>query len=155
MLLRFKRGMTLFEITLTMTVLFLALSVIAGFCQTRMQRARMEQTAKDMTAIAEASVQYRTATGSWPASIGDLAPGYLPQDVLKNAFGNAYVLTCAAGSVSVSSLAPAGLARDLSQGSLWQVSSAGGASEQVMITKREEIGSLGRLRYDKKYMYNE
>ena len=149
-----KEGFTLLEITLTLVVGVLVLAAVSGIYKQRVQRARMDQTVSDMLAIADATLNYNNATGIWPTSIPDLSPAYLPSAVVQNAFGNPYALSCATGKVSVSSKTPAGLAQNTASGSLLEVSSAGGGYDLVTTTKREQIGSLGRLKYDKKYLYN-
>ena len=150
-----RKGLSLLEITLTLVVGVSVLSIVSGVYKQRVQRAQMDQTVSDMLAIAEATLNYNNSTGNWPTSITDLAPVYLPSAVVQNAFGNPYVLSCVSGNVSVSSKTPAGLVQNTALGSLLQVSSAGGGYDLITTTKREEIGSAGRLKYDKKYVYHE
>jgi type II secretory pathway pseudopilin PulG len=155
MSLRSKEGISLLEGILMLSIAVLMMSAVLGVYKQRVQRGRMDQTVNDMVAIADAALNYNNSTGNWPASLADLEPAYLPAAVSINAFGSPYVLVCATGQVSVSSKTPAGLAQNTSLGSLFEVSSAGGGYDLVTITKREQIGSVGRLRYDKKYFYHE
>ena len=155
MLLRYRKGISLVEMILTLLVVVLAISTLVGVYKQRVQSGYMDQTVSDMLAIADATLNYKTTTGNWPAGIADLVPAYLPAAVTQNAFGDPFSLVCATGKVSVSSKVPQGLVNNTSLGPLMEVSSAGAGVDLVTITRREQIGAMGRLQYDKKYFYHE
>jgi type II secretory pathway pseudopilin PulG len=150
-----KKGFSLLEALLLLSITIFMLSVIMSAFKQRAERGWIEQTVNDMIAIADATQNYNSTTGSWPTSIADLTPTYLPGAVSQNAFGNPFILLCTAGTITVSSKVPAGLALNTALGPLFQVSSVGGGVDIISITKREQVGPLGRLKYDKKYLFHE
>lgn len=147
-----KRGQTLLEVTVTVSITALLLAPVISGMVRRIQTAKFQETVEEMTAIADASVDYYVSHQQCPAGITQLAPTYLVQAAILNPFLSAYQLSCGTTSVSVSSLIPAGLAQQNPAGSLLEVNKSGG-QDNIKITKLFPCSATGRLLYDKKYLY--
>jgi type II secretory pathway pseudopilin PulG len=147
-----QKGMTMLETTAAMVVIVLILTMIIPNNVQRIQIARFQKTVVEMKAITDASIDYYVSQGNCPPGIEQLSPVYLQQATYSSPFLSNYLLSCTGIMVSVSNLIPGGLAQKNPEGPLLEVTSAG-SQDIIKITKLIPHSWIGRLEYDKKYLY--
>ncbi len=94
-------------------LLFLAVIFSVGTMlqEEPVKASRIHQTVKEMTMIADAAMEYRSATEGWPVNIDDLVPKYLRTAALSNPLGYRYLLKNEDGNLVITTLLPTGVAR--------------------------------------------
>ena len=149
-----RRGFSLAELSLVFMVVSVFLAAVVCSAAKIRQAASAQRVIEELNAIAVASSGYYSEHGAWPASSADLRPGYLTQQsTAVNPFGNAYIITSNAFSLSVSTLLPKGLVSGKSYGSEVVVINQG-SNDLISITTPPETRTW-KLKYEKKYIYKE
>jgi|GEM_PF-817815 len=151
------RGFTLLEVTIWGIIIGISLSGIIGSYTNRMNKARYQATVREMGSIAQAVLDYyrsENSPSSWPGSLSDLVPKYMPHVVTSSPFKGAYQFTCSNSSVSVTTMVPKGLLKDPTEGGFLTIIS-GTTQDQVSITLNLTNDLDARLSYEKKYLYKQ
>jgi hypothetical protein len=132
----------------------------------RITRAKYEKMISEMTSIAQACVDYYHSQypPAWPSTIGQLAshtagvPDYLNNAVTSSPWGGQYTLNFPNNGqgnlVVVSTMIPTGIAQLRPDGSLLNVVTAAGG-DQVSVGQSVPNEGIGRLQYEKKYIYDQ
>jgi len=147
---RSKRGYTLIEVTAAAAMMAMVFSIIMGGYQTRIDKAKLEQTVNEMMSLAQASLDFYNSQGSWPATPGDLAPAYMYAAVTSSPFGGTYQINGLNNTATISTIVPSGLAQNYYQGTLLEIS-PGPANDTILITQRLANEFSGRLEYERRY----
>jgi len=140
------------EVTAILLIIGVILSMVMPNYTGRINNANYEKTVNELTAIAQASIDYFILQGSWPTGIGQLAPEFMPHAVTSSPFGTNYQITCVNNVVSVSVLIPSGIAQKNPQGPLLVIINQG-AQDQIEISQTVRNEFTSRLNYDLKYIY--
>ncbi len=151
---RSKRGYTLIEITAVVAIIALVFSMVMGGYKTRIIKAKLEQTVNEMMSLAQASLDFYNAQGSWPMSPSDLVPTYMYAAVPSSPFGGKYQINGLNNTATISTIVPSGLAQNYYQGTLLEIS-PGAVNDTILITQRLGNEFSGRLEYGKKYTYRQ
>ena len=120
--------------------------------EVRLRNADYEKTVKELTAIAQASVNFFLSEGAWPVTISQLEPQFMPHAVTLSPFGTNYQMNCINEVVTVSVLIPTGIAEKNPQGSLW-VKINQGDMDLIEISRAIPNELTSRLSYDAKHIY--
>jgi len=118
----------------------------------RINNANYEKAVNELTAIAQASVNFFISRGAWPTGISQLAPEFMPHAVTSSPFGTNYQMTSVNNMVTVWVLIPAGIAQKNPQGPLLVIK-AQGAQDQIEISQTVKNELTSRLSYDLKHVY--
>jgi len=149
-----RRGFTLVEICLVLVIGSVLIAVSFYSAGKIRQAALAQRTMGELNALASASTQYYLEKGAWPPGLANLRPEYLSlASADLNPFGNAYTITAAASSVSVSTLLPKGLVTNRSFG-IQVVVVNQGSNDLVTVTKSPESWNW-KLKYEKKYIHKQ
>jgi len=141
---RSKRGYTLLELIITVAIVCMILSMVMANYKIRVDKAKLERTVKEMTAIAQASQDYYNSQGSWPADPSVLSPPvsqrtaanyYMYAPVVFSPFGSKYQINGLNNTVTVSTTVP------------------GMPNDTISITQGLPNESTGKLKYENKYVY--
>jgi Tfp pilus assembly protein PilE len=147
-----KKGISIMEVIVILSIIGVIFSVVVPNYISRIKNANFEKTVNELTAIAQASIDYFMLEESWPTGISQLAPGFMPYAVTSSPFGTNYQITCINNMVTVSVLIPAGIAQKSPQGQLFVINNQG-AQDQIEISKTLQNEFTSRLNYDLKYVY--
>lgn len=141
------------EVTVVIAIIGVILSMAIPSYVSRINQAKYEKTVNELTAIAQASIDYFNLTGSLPDPIlwpSQLSPQFMPHAVTLSPFGTSYQIilpTSGNNMITVSVLIPKGIAQNNSQqGQLW-VKSAKGTQDEIEITKTVQNEITSRLSY--------
>ena len=118
----------------------------------RINNAKYQKTVNELTAIAQASVDYYVSEGSWPTGISQLAPQFMPTAVTSSPFKTSYQIICVNNIVTVSVLIPTGIAQKSPLGQLLVLNNQG-AQDQLEISQTVPNELTSRLSYQLKYVY--
>lgn len=140
------------EVIVILLIIVLMLSMVVPNYVGRINNANYEKTVNELTAIAQASIDYFILEESWPIEINQLAPEFMPYAVTSSPFGTNYQITCVNNMVTVSVLIPAGIAQKNPQGQLLVINNQG-SQDQIGISKTVQNEFTSRLNYDLKYVY--
>ena len=138
------------------------MSYVIPICTERINRAKYEKTIGEMTSIAQASIDYYDShyPKVWPVNISQLAPhsvgmpNYLNYAVTSSAWGVPYALSFQNNLVLVSTTIPSGIAQKNPEGPMLSVVTVSGG-DQISISQSVPNEGIGRLQYEKKYLYNQ
>jgi type II secretory pathway pseudopilin PulG len=147
-----KKGISIMEVIVILLIIVLMLSMVVPNYVGRINNANYEKTVNELTAIAQASIDYFILEESWPIEINQLAPEFMPYAVTSSPFGTNYQITCVNNMVTVSVLIPAGIAQKNPQGQLLVINNQG-SQDQIGISKTVQNEFTSRLNYDLKYVY--
>lgn len=147
-----KKGTSIVEVITILLIIGVIFSMVVPNYVGRIKNANYERTINELTAIAQASIDYFILEKSWPTGISQLAPKFMPFAVTSSPFGTNYQITCVNNMVTVSVLIPAGIAQKNSQGQLLVINNQG-SQDQVEISKTVQNEFTSRLSYDLKYVY--
>lgn len=153
-----KKGFTLLELTLVLMIVGILLVTIISNGTNFINRAKCQATVREMGSIAQAAVDYYNSSSSdpdmltWPASISNLAPTYIPHAVSLSPLGSKYLLSFGNNSVTVSTTIPEGILIDPTEGSFLNITPVP-AGQQISITQSIPNEFSGRLNYDLQYLY--
>ena len=103
-----KKGFSLIELCIVLTVLSILIGSITPVFIKRIEIKAGEKTALEMSTIQQAASAYYVANKAWPASIAALQnSGYLnPSWVTNNPWQNAYTISSVSNSFTVSTTVP-------------------------------------------------
>lgn len=118
----------------------------------RINNAKYQKTVNELTAIAQASVDYYISKGSWPTGISQLVPQFMPNAVTSSPFKTSYQIACVNNMVTVSVLIPTGIAQKNPLGQLLVLNNQG-ARDQLEISRTVQNELTSRLSYQLKYVY--
>lgn len=149
-----RRGFSLVELGLVLMVVS-AVIVVSSYSALKIRQViKAQRTVNELNTIAGVSTQYYLENGAWSTNLSDLRPKYLsPTSGDLNPFGNAYTITGGTSYVSVSTIVPKGLITEKSFGSEIVIVNQG-ANDLVSLSKSVESRNW-KLKYDKKYIYQE
>jgi Tfp pilus assembly protein PilE len=147
-----KKGTSIMEVIVVLLIIGVIFSMVVPYYVSRIKNANYEKTVSELTAIAQASIDYFILEESWPTRISQLAPEFMPYAVTSSPFGTNYQITCINNMVTVSVLIPAGLAQKNPQGQLLVINNQG-IQDQIAISKTIQNEFTSRLNYDLKYVY--
>jgi len=140
------------EVTAVLLIIAVILSVVVPNYVNRINNANYEKTVNELTAIAQASVDFFFSRGSWPAEVSQLAPEFMPHAVVSSPFGTSYqIIPPISGNnmITVSVLIPTGIAQKNPQGPLLVIKTQG-AQDQIEISQTVHNELTSRLNYDLK-----
>jgi len=140
------------EITVVLFIIAGMFSIILPNNVARLKNANYEKTISELTALSQASIDYFILKGSWPSSIAQLSPQFMPYALITSPFGTNYQIICFDNLVTVSVLIPAGIAKKNPQGQLLVINNQG-AKDQIEISKTVQNDISSRLTYDLKNVY--
>ncbi len=140
------------EVTVILFIIGVIFSVVMPNYIGRIKNANYEKTVNELTAIAQASIDYFISEGSWPTGISQLAPQFMPQAVTSSPFGTNYQIICVNNMVTASVLIPSGIAQKNPQGPLLVINNQG-SQDQIEITQTVKNELTSRLNYDLKHVY--
>ena len=140
------------EVTAVFFIVGVILCMVIPNYINRINNAKYQRTVNELTAIAQASVDYYISEGSWPTGISQLAPQFMPNAVTSSPFGTNYQMSCVNNVVTASVLVPAGIAQKNPWGRLLMVNNQG-AWDQIEISQTVGNEITSRLSYDLKYVY--
>ena len=143
-----KKGSSLLEVAVTVSIIAVVLYAIVSFSIRRVQNAEFQRAVFEMQSIAKASISYFIAQGSCPTGPVQLTPTYMPQAVTSSPFNSNYQISCGVSSVSVSDTIPTGVELNNPVGPLLQISTSGG-QDTITITMAVPNQYMGRLLYEK------
>lgn len=146
-----NKGFSILELTAILLIMVGIFSIMIPGYEARLNNADYEKTIKELTAIAQASIDYFSLEGAWPATTGQLTPKFIPQAVTSSPFGTNYQITAINNLVTVSVLIPAGIAQKNPQGQLLVINNQG-AQDQIEISKTLQNEFASRLIYDLKHI---
>jgi len=149
-----KRGVTLIEIALSVTVFIILVSAVLILASGQRQRAKVERVLTDLKSLVDASGQYHNRYGNWPGAISDLKPEFISAAVSKNPFGNNYSISSTSSQVTVSTLVPAGQI-DVALVGPEVVITNQGSNDLISMSQPVPGRNRWRLKYDKKKLYGE
>jgi len=147
-----KKGSSILEVTAVLFVVGVILSMVISNYVNKIQNANYQRTVNELTAIAQASVDYYISEGSWPTGISQLVPQFMAQAVTSSPFGTNYQMSCVNNVVTASVLVPAGIAQKNPLGQLLVINNQG-VQDQIEISKTVQNEFTSRLNYDLKYVY--
>jgi len=148
------KGVTLLELAMGITVFSLLVAFSLGSLSGRKTQAKALRTTREMDILADASVQYYLKTGAWPASLVDLQPELVAAPINNNPFDYEYMFNSTGSSVTVSTFVPKGLVTQISGGPQMVVQSQE-TLDLISVSRPIPSGLTGRLKYDKKYLYEQ
>jgi len=143
-------GSTLLEVTAIILIMGVIMSVVIPASISRINAAKYQKTVNELTAIAQASVDFFLIEGSWPTGISQLYPQFMPKAVTSSPFQTTYQISCVNNMVTASVLIPVGIALGNQPGQLQQVINQG-AQDQIQITKIVQNELTSRLSYTTTY----
>jgi len=149
-----KKGYTLIEVIIALGLMALVFSIVMGSYQARINKARLEQTVDEMTALAQASLDFYNSQGTWPASPVNLTPAFMYAAVTFSPFGGHYQISGLNDVVTVATTVPSGLAQHYYQGALLEIL-PGAPNDTISVTRGQPNEFSGRLEYEKKYTYQQ
>lgn len=104
---RLAKGFSLMEMLLVLVIMSSMLLLITNYGTHRMDQFRRDKTALQMQQILNAAMAYYVSNGQWPVTTCDggantlntlITANYLPPNMSKNMYGNAYSISCAAAT---------------------------------------------------------
>ena len=143
------------EVTVILFIVGVILSMVIPNCIGRINRAKYEKTVNELTAIAQASVDYYISQGAWPTEISQLVPQFMPQAVTFSPFGTMYQINTVNvpyNMATISVLVPAGIAQKNPEGQLLEINNEG-PQDQIEISKTVQNEFTSRLNYQLNYVY--
>lgn len=146
-----NRGFTIFELTTTLLIMVSIFLIVIPSYETRLKNAEYEKTIKELSAIAQASIDYFNLGGTWPAKISQLTPKFIPQAIISSPFGTNYQISTTNNLITVSILIPAGIAQKNSLGQLLVINNQG-TQDQIEISKTIQNEFTSRLTYDLRHV---
>jgi len=144
-----KKGISLLEAIVILLIIGIILSMVLPAEAARIRKTNYEKSIKELTSIAQASIDYFILKGHCPVAISQLEPQFMPSIAISSPFGTNYQMACINGLVNVSVLVPSGLAGKDPQGSL-QVIINQGSQDLVEISQSLPNELTTRLSYDLK-----
>lgn len=142
-----KTGTNLLEVTAVLLIIGVILSMLVANFVNRINIAKYEKTVNELTAIAQASIDYFNMMGSCPPGISQLAPEFMPHSVTSSPFGTTYLPpSCSNSMVTVSVLIPSGIAPESPQGQLGEIIHQG-KQDQIEISQLVQNEFTSRLGY--------
>jgi len=160
------KGVSILEVAAVLAILGALLAYVLPICSQRIIMAKYERMINEMASIAQASADYYSShyPKAWPVNIAQLAvntigrPNYLNSAVTSSPWGGRYILSFPNNGqgnlVAVSTTIPTGIAQLNTLGPLLSVvTNAGG--DQVSITQSVPNEGIGRVQYEKKYIFNQ
>lgn len=142
-----KAGTTLLEVTAVLLIIGVILSMVVPNYVYRINTAKYEKTVNELTAIAQASIDYFNMMGSCPPGTSQLAPEFMPNAVTSSPFGTTYLPpACSNNMVTVSVLIPSGIAPKSPQGQLGVIIHQG-KQDQIEISQIVQNEVASRLSY--------
>ncbi len=131
------------EVAVCLLLTGVVISAVIGPGGRSFARARQERALREMSAIADAAVLYRSVNGVWTENVLML-PGYLSGSVAKDPWGGEYQIRAVDHGVRVSCWMPGTFAASGRSGVLMEVS-ASGSGNNVSVTRPLSFGRAGRL----------
>lgn len=149
-----KKGFGLFEIVVVLAVMATLIAIVAVSSSKQRQIAQAERTLNELIVVSSACTQYYNDNGAWPANLAALRPKYLSaQSDDSNVFGNLYIITGDTNQITISTTIPSGFVTKNSFGPQITVVTSGN-NDIISVTRPITTGNW-RLKYDKKYLYNQ
>jgi len=149
-----NQGVTILEMIIVLMIMGAGSFVIRQGVSPIINQAKLSSTLKTMNSIAKASINYHQTENVWPVSLDDLYPVYLPQKVGLNPFKENYSFQTHNDRITVSSHIPQDIPvspKEASQVSFEEAAT----STKINLTKYPSLLIAGRLKYEKKYFFNE
>ena len=148
----FRKGFTLLEIVVVLSIILLIIGGLSASGYKRMKLARAERTVEELKSVAQAGVLYYLATDTIPASLNDvISAGHIY--IGNNPYGGSYSLTgVAEKTITASTVVPAGAISHTMDTQINFVSS--GASEILYFTRPMGY-NLPMETYRKRWLYGE
>ena len=133
-------------------VVIIILAMVIPNYVNRVRNAKYQKTVNELTVIAQSSVNYFLSQGSWPTTINQLSPQFIPNAVTVSPFGTNYQTSVVNNVVTISVLIPSGIALNNPQGPLLVISHQG-IQDQISISQTVKNELTSRLNFDLKYVY--
>ena len=159
------KGTSVIEVVAILSIILMLLASVIPVCVDRINRAKYEKMINEMTSIARASIDYYRSQypNTWPDPnnwASQLAPNsvaatkFLFNAVTSCPWGNNYSLSFQNNLVQVSTTIPSGIAEKNPEGPLLNVVT-GPSTDQISIALSVPNEVVGRVQYEKKYLYNQ
>ena len=169
--LKLKKGFTLLELVIVLAIVGVILSIVLINGSNSINRARVQQTIREMQSIAQAAVDNYASSNNpndasnpqafvWASTTsslsgaGDVYYNNLPQNITTNPYGNQYVLVSGNNMITVQTVVPSGVIVDPSEGSFLTSKNVAGG-QQISITESVPNEFTGRLIYDNNFLYKD
>ena len=139
-----------------LVILGMLLSFVIPNSVDRINRAKYERMINEMTSIAQASIDFYNAQypKAWPKDISQLAPKFMCFAAIFSPWGEVYELSFQNNLVVVSTKIPAGIAQNNPEGPMLNVVTGVGG-DQISLAQSIPNEGIGRVQYEKKYLYNQ
>ena len=86
-----RRAFTLMEILVVVAIIVVLAGLGTVSLMNQLETAKEKSAAINAKTIKNAATMFKTDTGNWPSSLGELVPKYLEkQDILNDPWGQAY-----------------------------------------------------------------
>jgi len=149
-----QKGFTLAEMAFMLLLMSILITPVVIMASGAINKAKACRVIDEMTALAEACRQYYSATSAWPANLNTLYPEYSKTNNLINIFGNDYSMNTTNKTVSILTDIPHGLVQTNTLGSQLIINN-NGIVDTLILTKLLPDEGINRLKYEKKYLYNQ
>ena len=148
----FRKGFTLLEIVVVLSIILLIIGGLSASGYKRMKLARAERTVEELKSVAQAGVLYYFSTNTIPASLNDvITAGFI--HIGSNPYGGGYSLTgVAEKTITASTIVPAGAIPHTMDTQINFV--PGGATETLYFTRPMGY-NLPMETYRKRWLYGE
>lgn len=156
MYLGFKKSFTILELSFALLVITIFIFLVVNVSGGQKKTARAIRTKSELQGILQASGNYYDKKGCWPDSFSDLQKdGFISKTAVDcSPFGNKYIITKEKLRVIVSTTLPSNIInKNLVPG--FCVLESGANEDTIRVSKSVFVGETFRLKYDKKYLYQE
>jgi len=151
------KGVTVLEVTVILFIVGVILSMAVPSYISRINQAKYEKTVNELTAIAQASVDYFNLTGSWPDPViwaSQLYPDFIPDGraqrnaVTSSPFGTPYNISYVNNIATAFVLIPSKIAQKNESSPLLEVIPQNqGAQDLIRVTLNVPNDTTSRLNY--------
>ena len=146
-----SKGFSLGELALGLLVVSCLMGLVVSLWSGATTLARGQRTMKELASILGVGRQYYDKNGSWPADIPAVQT-MMPLLASTNVFGFGYTVSGAGMTFSVETTVPPNAVNALVSGGCVVMTDVS-PNKKVRVSTTLMLGRMGRLQYDKKYIY--